>query len=135
MSSAPELPGEELIQVAGRTGVQRLAASSRRALEGILANVDHSGHVGRKLFARPAVGLCVERELEIIEAKSTQARTAEVEDFVAVRGASPSEKIQLIVAVEMVLIAPIAELHALEQLIGDIRISGCSHQGGEPIEA
>src|SRR5207249_3875518 len=101
----------------------------------ILANVDHSGHVGRKLFARPAPRLRVECELEVIEAKSAQACTAEVEDFVPLGRASTGEKIHLIVAVEMVLVGPVAELHAPEKLIGNIRISGCSHQGGEPIKA
>src|SRR5262245_3198745 len=78
---APELAGKEVVAVAERAGVRRFAASTRRALEWILANVDHSGHVGRGLFARPAIRLCEERELEVIEAKRAQARTAEVKDF------------------------------------------------------
>ena len=40
------------------------------------------------------------------------------------------QKIHLIVTIEMVLVAPVAELHTLEQLIGDVRISGSSSQGG-----
>src|SRR5262245_15525553 len=132
---APELPGKEFVHVAGSADVQRLAANTRRALEGILANVDHSGHVGRKLFARPAPRLRVERELEVIEAKRAQVRAAEVEEFAALGWPSPSKKICLVVAVEMVLIAPVTEPDALEELVGNVRISGCSHQRGEPIVA
>src|SRR5712671_5599177 len=132
---APEFAGEKVVAVAEGAGIGRLAANHRRTLEGILANVDHSGHVGRGLFAWPAVGLRVERELEVIEAQSTQARAAEVEDFVALGWTSPSEKISLVVAIEVILVGPVAEPDALEELVGDIRIFGRSHQGGEPIQA
>src|SRR5262245_12656999 len=132
---APELASEELVHVTGSADVQRLATNTRRSLEGILAYVDHSGHVGRELFARPAPWLCVERKLEVIETKRAQVRTTEVEDFAALGWASPSEKIGLVVAVEMILVGPVAKPDALEELVGNIRIAGCSHQGREPIEA
>src|SRR5262249_54066813 len=63
---APELAGEEVIAVTEGAGVGRLAASVWRALEWILADVDQPWHVGGGLFARPAIRLLVERELEVI---------------------------------------------------------------------
>src|SRR5262245_63208250 len=131
---APELPGKEFVHVAGSGDVQGLAANTRRALEGILADVDHSGHVGRVLFARPAPRLGEEREFEVTEAKRAQARTAEVEDFLTLGWASPGEKIGLVVAVEMVLVGPVAEPRTSEELVGESRSSGCAHWGGEPIQ-
>src|SRR5262245_54202720 len=132
---APELAGEEVVAVAEGSGVGRLAANVRRALERVLANVDHSRHVGRGLFAWPTPRLREERELEVTEAKSAQARTTEVEDFLALGWASTGKKIHLIIAVEMVLIGPVAEPDALEELVGNIRISRGRCQSGEPIEA
>src|SRR5262249_6030481 len=131
----PELTGVEVLAVAEGAGVGRLAADIRRAFERILPDVDQSRHVGRGLFARPAERLLEERELEVVEPKRTQARTAEVEDLAAFGWASSGEKLRLIVAVEMVLIGPVAELHAPEELLGDFRISRRSHQRGEPVEA
>src|SRR5262245_52364057 len=107
---APELTSIEVVAVAEGAVVGRLAADARRALERILPNVHHSGHVGRGLFARPAIGLRKEGELKVVEAKRAQARTTEVEDLVALGRASAGEKIHLIVAVEMVLVGPVAEL-------------------------
>src|SRR5262249_60634400 len=62
-------------------------------------------------------------------------RPAKVEVLGALGRAAAGEKIRLIVAVEMVLIGPVAELHAPEELLGDVRISRRSHQRGEPVEA
>src|SRR5262245_59736940 len=45
------------------------------------------------------------------------------------------EQIHLIVTVQMVLVGPIAELHALQQLLTDIGIASRGHQGGEPIQS
>src|SRR5215470_5136570 len=35
----------------------------------------------------------------------------------------------------MVLVGPVTQLHALEQLIGDVRVARRRHERGEPIEA
>src|SRR5215813_3274069 len=35
----------------------------------------------------------------------------------------------------MVLVGPVAELYAVQQLLGDVRIARGGHQGGEPIKA
>src|SRR5215471_12236593 len=80
---APELTGEEVVDVGGRAGIKRLAANTWRALERILANVDHRGHLRGGLFARPAPRLNEERELEVVDANGAQLRAAEVEQLVA----------------------------------------------------
>src|SRR5262245_25009348 len=35
----------------------------------------------------------------------------------------------------MVLVGPVAELYAVQQLLGAVRIARCGHEGREPIEA
>ena len=79
---APELAGIEVVHVAAAQCRWRLAADRRRSLERILADVDDVGHVGRHLFARPAVGLLEELELEVVDAEGAELRPAEVEQFV-----------------------------------------------------
>jgi hypothetical protein len=73
---APEFAGVEVVPVAERTGIGRLAPDHRRALERILANVNDGRHVGRGLFARPAVRLRIERELEVFDANRAELRAA-----------------------------------------------------------
>src|SRR5215475_8961379 len=135
LDEAPELPSKEVVAVAEAASVRRLTANIWRTLERVLAKVDQPRHIGRGLLARPAPGLRVECELEVVDAKRTQLRAAEVEDFLALGWAFTGEKIHLVVTVEMVLVGPFAELHALQQLIGDVGVARRSHQGGEPIEA
>src|SRR5262249_15855612 len=87
------------------------------------------------LFTRPAPRLLEKRELEVVEANGAQRGAAEIEHLVTLRWTLAGEKVRLVVAVEMILVSPIAELHALEQLIGDVGTGGSGHQGGEPVEA
>ena len=91
----PELAGVEVVHVAAAQVVEALAADRRRPLERILADVDHGGHVGRDLRARPALRLLVELELEVVDANGAQLRPAEVEELVPcgrplARAAGPS---------------------------------------------
>src|SRR5256714_3561912 len=132
---APELAGEEVVAVAESTSVGRLAANHRRTLERVLTKVNHARHVGGDLFARPAIRLLIERELEVVVTKCAQAGTAEIEDFVALGWAFAGDKIRLIVAIEMVLVRPVAELHAPEKLLGDVRVVCGGQQSGKPVEA
>src|SRR5215471_18494293 len=132
---APELTGEELVHVAWRTRVQGLAAEGRRALERVLANVNQPRHVRGGLFARPAPRLHKERELEVVEANRAELRAAEIEQLAALGWAFAGEEIHLVVTVQMVLVGAIAELHPLQQLIGDVRVARRGHERGEPIEA
>src|SRR5262249_49997460 len=132
---APELTGEELIHVAGRSGVQGLAAKGRRALERVLANVNQPRHVRGGLFARPAPRLHKERELEVVEANRAELRAAEIEQLAAFGWTFAGEQIHLVIAVQMVLVGAVAELHPSQQLIGDVRVARCGHERWEPIEA
>src|SRR6476660_4246095 len=126
----PELTGEEVVAIAECARVDRFASNERRALERILANVDDRRHVRRGFLARPAPRLHVELELEVVDADRTQLGSAEVKDLLALGWAFPGEQIHLIVAIQMVLIGPIAELHALQQLLSYIGIARRSRQGG-----
>src|SRR5215510_2015880 len=132
---APELAREEVLAVPEGAGVRRFTANIRRAFEGILPNIDDRGHVRGGLFARPAPRLRIERELEVVDAQRAQVCAAEVEDLVALGRALAGQQVHLVVAVEVVLVGPVAELHAFQQLLGDIRIARRGHQGGKPVEA
>src|SRR5262249_15221953 len=104
-------------------------------LERVLPNVSQGGHVRGDLFARPAPRLRKERELEVVEANGAELRAAEIEQLAALGWTFAGEKIHLVVTVQMVLVRPVAEPYALEQLIGDVRVARRGHQGGQPIEA
>src|SRR5262249_39853165 len=82
---APELAGKEVVDVRGSAGVERLAANTRRALERILANVDHGGHVRGGLFAGPPPWLRKEREFEVVDADRAELRAAKIEHLLAFR--------------------------------------------------
>ena len=131
----PELAGIEIVHVTTAHVVEALSAGGWRALERILADVHHAGHIGHDLGPGPALRLRKELELEIIEANGAQLRAAEVPKLVALGWAFAGEQVRLVVAIEMILVLPIAKLHAFEQLIGDVRIAGRGAERGEPIEA
>ena len=81
-------------------------------------------------------GCWIELELEVVDANGAQLRRRRSRtDLMALGRALASEQVHLVVAVEMVLVGPVAELHALQQLVGDVRVAGRRQQGGEPIEA
>src|SRR6516162_11878598 len=96
---APELTGEEVVTITPGTGVGRLAAKIRRALERVLANVDQPRHVRSGLFARPAPRLRVEDELEVVEANRAELRATEIEQLAALGWAFAGEEIHLVIAV------------------------------------
>lgn len=54
------------------------------------------------------------------------------EDFVARGWTCPRQEGHLVVAVQVILVGSVAELHAFQQLVGDVRITGGRHQRGEP---
>ena len=87
-----------------------------------------------RLFAEPACGLVDEAELVVVDAHRADRAFAEIEDLVTVRGPLPVMQVQLVVAIEMVLVGPVADLLALQQLVGDVRIAGGSHERGEPVQ-
>ena len=86
--------------------------------------------------AGPALRLLVELELEVVDPDGAQVRARRSRRTRgACDGPLPVQQVHLVVAVEVVLVGPVAELHALEQLVGDVRIAGGGDQGGEPVEA
>src|SRR4029450_10422848 len=42
--------------------------------------------------------------------------------------------VHLVVAIQVVLVRPVAELYALKQLISDVGVAGSGEESGEPIE-
>src|SRR6516162_9107120 len=114
---------DEVVHVAAALVVERLAADRRRALEGILANIDDRWHVGCHLLAGPTERLLVELVLEVVEAKRAELRLAEIEDLVPRRRPGAGDERRLVVAVQMVLVGLAADLLALQQLVDDVRIA------------
>ena len=51
------------------------------------------------------------------------------------RRPSAGDEIQLVVAVEVVLVGPVAELHPFQQLLGNVGIAGGGGQGRQPVKA
>src|SRR5205085_12484128 len=86
------------------------------------------------LGSRPTLRVLVELELDIVEANGAQLRAAEIEQLVALGRSVAQQQIRLVVAVEVVLVGPVAELHPLEELAGDVGVTRRSGQGGEPIQ-
>src|SRR5215510_8672964 len=107
----------------------------RRPLEGILADVHHSRHVGRDLAARPTFWLPEELELEIIDPHGAELRSGKVEKLTTLRCAFVLQQVRLVVTVEMVLVAAIAQLHSLQELARDIRVAGGGEQRRKPVES
>src|SRR6185436_18927528 len=105
----------------------------RRPLEWILTDVDHRRHVRRNFRTRPALRLQIELVLEVIDADCAKMRTAKVEELVAGGRRLALQQAQLVVAVEMVLVGSITQLHAFEQLVGNVWIAGRSEERREPI--
>jgi molybdopterin-binding protein len=74
-------------------------------------------------------------ELEIINAHRTDGAFAEIEKLVAGRRAFPRDHGHLVVAIEMVLVGPVADLHAFEQVGRDRGVARRLKEGGEPVQA
>src|SRR5205823_4390015 len=50
-------------------------------------------------------------------------------------GALAGDQVHLVVAIEMVLVGPVADFRTLEQVGGDGRIAGSSEERREPVQA
>ena len=62
------------------------------------------------LAADPAAGLVNEAILEVVDPHRGEVAFREVEDFVAGRRTLAGDHVQLVIAVEMVLVGPVADL-------------------------
>src|SRR6266536_578281 len=87
------------------------------------------------LFTEPAAGLVNETELVVVNAHRADRAFAEVEDFVTRGRTFAGDGGRLVVAVQVVLVGPVAELHTLEQLVSDVWVAGGSEEGGKPVHA
>src|SRR6266404_838053 len=96
---APELASHEVVQVAAAHVIQGLAPDRRRALEWILPDVGDGGHIRRHLLARPAKGLLIELELEVVDPEGAQMWPTEIEELMARRGPLAQQQIHLVIAI------------------------------------
>ena len=107
-------PRGEVVEVGKGTSVSR--HTLRRALERVPAKIDYRRHVGSDLFPRPSIRLVEEYDLQIIDTDRTEVRAPEVEQLVARRRTFAGEQVHLVVAIEMVLVRPVTQLHSMEEL-------------------
>src|SRR4030095_13164244 len=130
----PELARKEVIHIAPALVVEALLADRRSPLEWILTEVHHSRHVRRHLRARPTLRLLEELELEVADANGSQVRATEVEEFLSRRRRLAQQQIELVVAVQMILVGPATQVRTFKKLVGDVGIAGGGHERGKPIQ-
>src|SRR5262249_51900601 len=82
--------------------------------ERIEPQVDQVGHVRVGLLTQPALGLVNKAELVVVEPHRADRAFAEIEDFVTSGWPFAGNSIHLVVAIEVVLVSPVAKLHTLE---------------------
>src|SRR5581483_1265244 len=85
--------------------------------------------------AEPAAGLIDETVLKVVDAHRAERGFGEVEELLTRRRTFPGDEIHLIVAVEMHLVGPVAELFTGLELVDDVRIAGRGNERWEPVEA
>src|SRR4029077_16618548 len=126
---------EEVHHVSRGTSKKSFPIDRDKPLERVLAEVNYGGHIGRQLRASPALGLFIEPELHVVDANGPELGSSEIEDLVTGRRSLAQQHVQLVVTVEVVLVGPVADLHTLEELGGDVGIACGGDQRGEPVEA
>src|SRR5215472_4138782 len=128
-NEAPKFSRIKRVHVPTTHVVQAFAADRRRSFERVLAEVDHPRHVGRDLFPWPAVRLLEKLEFVIINSKGTQLWTGEVENLMPCRRSLAEQQIDLVVAVKVILVGTVTELHPFEELNPDVGVAGRVCQG------
>ena len=111
-----------------------LAVRHARALEWIEAQIDQDRPVDLERGAQPAAGLVREPIFEVVDPDRAQRALGEVEDLMPFRWTLAGDHVGLVIAVEMHLVGPVADLLALEQLVGDAGVAGGGEQGRKPVE-
>src|SRR5271157_1358225 len=109
-------------------------ARQTRTLERVQPDVGQDRPVDLDRAANPAVRLIDETVLEVVEAHRAERAFREVEDLMTPRWPLAGEEIKLVVAVEVDLVIPLAELLALLQFLDDARVAGRGHERREPVE-
>src|SRR5208283_590266 len=105
-NEAPELARHEIVHVASSEIVHVFAADRWCPLERILTDINNGWHVGRDLLPWPALRLLEESEFEVIKPQRAKMWATEVKEFMTGGRPLAQQNIQLIVAVEMVLVCP-----------------------------
>src|ERR1700733_12817222 len=123
VDEAPELATHEIVKVARGLVVEGLTMYRRRTLKGVLANIHRRRHIRRQLFSRPTVRLLNELKFEVVNSDCPQLWPPEVEDFMPRRRSFAGEEIELVVAVEMILVRPVAELDTFQELFDNVGIA------------
>src|ERR1700749_2489363 len=86
------------------------------------------------LRANPTLRLVNEAVFVVIDAYRTEGDFAEIEDFMPRGRAFAGDRGCLVVAVKMVLIRPVADVLALQQFGGDVRITRSREEGRKPVQ-
>src|SRR5271166_5457729 len=128
----PSFSAEEFVEP-GRCPFTKV--QDRCSLERILPDVVDLGHIRRHLGTGPARRLFEKLVLEVIHSHRAEVRSSEIKDLMASGGPFALKQGHLVIPIEMVLIRPVAELYALEELILDVRIAGRSEERGVPVHA
>src|SRR5208283_5986883 len=74
-------------------------------------------------------------KLIVVDAYRTDSALAEVEDFVTRGRPFAGDGGHLVIAIQMVLVSPVADRLALQQFLADVRIAGRGHEGRKPVQA
>ena len=99
----------------------------------MLADVVNERHVRCGFGTGPAQGLLVKLVFEVIDTQGTELCPAKIEELVPSRWPLALQEVHLVIAIQMVLIGPVAQLHSLEQLVCDVGIASGGHEGWEPV--
>src|SRR5260370_4484326 len=85
-------------------------------------------------FAHPACRLVDESVLEVVNPHCAQRAFTEVEDFMTRRRAFASDGGHRVVTIQMCLVGSAIYLSSLQQLFGDVRVTGGSNERGQPVQ-
>src|SRR5262245_7476037 len=131
VDEAPELVCEPVV-VRDRPVV--LAVVHARPLKRIETEVGQDRPVHLHGSAEPSGRLIGEAILVVADPYGAQCALREVEDLVPLRRALARDEVHLVVAVQMHLVGSSAELLALRELIGDVRVTSRGDEGWKPVE-
>src|SRR5271157_2273352 len=126
VDEAPELVLEP-VKILERSG-------HPRALERIQAQVHENGDVELDRAAKPAIRLIDEAVLEVVDAHRAERAFRKVEYLMTPRRPLAGEEIELVVAVEVDLVIPLAELLALLQFLDNAQVAGRGHERRKPVK-
>src|SRR5262249_7321126 len=98
------------------------------------AKIDQDRPIHLLRRSQPAIGLVGEAVLEVVNTHGAQSGFREVENLMTFRRPLSSEKVALVVSVEMDFVGDVADFLAFLEFLSDVRVSGGCDEGGEPIQ-